>query len=65
MTLIQLINLWLIGIREQNIPPLATLNPALVKHFDNGARKLSKIKRVIEFVELFALERGVWIDDLM
>ena len=60
LTLIQLINLWLIGVKDQNVPPLAIINTHCVYHFDNNARKYSKMKQVMRFVEEFGRQRGVW-----
>lgn len=60
LTLIQLINLWLIGVKDQNVPPLAIINTHCVFHFDNNARKYSKMKQVMRFVEEFGRQRGVW-----
>ena len=60
LTLIQLINLWLIGVKEQNVPPLALVNTHCVAHFDSNARKYSKMKQVMRFVEEFGRSRGVW-----
>ena len=45
MTLVQLINLWLLGNPKENIPPLKTLNPCLVYHFDDKGRLLSQMKQ--------------------
>ena len=60
LTLIQLINLWLIGVKDQNVPPLALVNTHCVFHFDNNARKYSKMKQVMRFVEQFGRNRDVW-----
>ena len=63
ITLIQLINLWLIGVKEKNVPPLAKLSPHWVEHFDKQGRKLSKMKQVMKYVEQFGTIRGVWMHD--
>ena len=61
MTLIQLINLWLIGIRDENVPPLYMVRPTLVSHFDHGSRQYSKMKQVMKNVERFGRDRGIWV----
>ena len=45
MTLIQLINMWLLGSLKDNIPPLKTLSAHLVCHFDKKGRSLSMMKQ--------------------
>ena len=61
ITLIHLINLWLIGDKEQNVPPLGKVSTQWVRHFDNNARNYSKMKQVMGFVETFGRRRGVWL----
>ena len=61
MTLIQLMNLWLIGIREDNVPPLAMVSPALVSHFDDKSRQYSRMRQLMQQVEHFGRARGVWV----
>jgi hypothetical protein len=65
LTLIQLINLWLIGVRDQNVPPLIQLDSIYVQHFDAGRKKFSKMCTVMRFVEEFGMNRGVWRTDNM
>jgi hypothetical protein len=62
MTLIHLINLWLIGAVEDNIPPLGELEPLHFKHFDSGGRKYSQYMQVMTLVEKFGRERDVWLE---
>jgi len=61
VTLIQLINLWLIGIQRDNVPPLQKVSPHWVYHFDEQGRSLSKMRTVMRFVEQFGREKGVWV----
>ena len=42
LTLIQLINFWLIGTKDKNVPPLANVSPHWVCHFDKNGRAYSK-----------------------
>lgn len=62
ITLIQLINLWLLGVIDQNVPPLRKVSTKWVYHFDPKARDYSKMKQVMKFVEAFGKKRGVWVD---
>jgi len=62
ITLIQLINLWLLGVNDQNVPPLGKVNTQWVYHFDTKARDYSKMKQVMKFVETFGKQRGVWVE---
>lgn len=63
VTLIQLINLWLIGIQRDNVPPLQKVSPHWVYHFDSQGRKYSQMKQVMKFVEKFGRARGVWASE--
>ena len=62
MTLIHLINLWLIGAVDDNVPPLGELEPLHFKHFDSGGRKYSQYMQVMTLVEKFGRERNVWLE---
>ena len=62
ITLIQLINLWLLGVIDQNVPPLRKVSTRWVYHFDPKARDYSKMKQVMKFVEAFGKQRGVWVE---
>ena len=50
-TVIKLMNLWLIGNRKENVPPLAIAGAGFVSHIDNGSRIFSKIRQVMSKVE--------------
>jgi hypothetical protein len=63
VTLIHLMNLWLIGVKNDNVPPLGILDTQSFKHFDNNARRYSTFKQVMVIVERFGRERGVWLED--
>jgi len=62
ITLIQLTNLWLLGVIDQNVPPLGKVSTRWVYHFDTKARDYSKMKQVMKFVEAFGKQRGVWVE---
>jgi hypothetical protein len=62
ITLIDLINLWLLGGgKQQNVPPLFNAHPACVLHFDTKGRKYSKFKQVMRLVKQFGIKREVWL----
>ena len=50
-TVIQLMNLSLIGYRKENVPPLEIYGADLVSHIDNGSRIFSKMRQVVSKVE--------------
>ena len=61
ITLIHLINLWLIGQKDDNVPPMRKWSPQYVSHFDHNGRNYSKFKQVMKFVEEFGRLKGVWV----
>jgi hypothetical protein len=62
MTIIDLINLWLLGGgKDTNVPPFRLLYPINVKHFDAGGKRFSKFKQVMKFVEKFGREKDAWL----
>ena len=58
---IQLMNLWLIGNRNENVPSLAISGADLVCHIDNGSRIFSKMRQVMSKVEEIGWEDKVWL----
>ena len=62
LTVIQLINLWLIGSEKEHVPPLHRLPTSLISHIDKYGRTRSKMKTVMKEVEHFARLDGVWVD---
>ena len=60
-TVIQLINLWLIGNRKDNVPPLAIAGADFVSHINNGSRIFSKVRQVMNKVEEIGREDTVWV----
>jgi hypothetical protein len=62
LSLIQLINLWLLGGgQKSNVPPLKNLDTCCVLHFDPGAREYSRMKHVMKRVQEFGCKRNVWL----
>ena len=60
-TVIQLMNLWLIGNRKENVPTLEISGEDLVSHIDNGSRIFSKMRQVMSKVEEIGREDKVWV----
>ena len=50
-TVIQLMNLWLIGNRKESVPPLESAGADLVSHINNGSRNFSKMRQVMSKIE--------------
>ena len=61
LTVIQLINLWLVGSEKEFVPPLRKLHLSHVRHFDKRGRARSKMKIVMHEVEYFARLQCVWV----
>ena len=62
LTIIQLMNLWLIGSKTEHVPPLRKLSHDLIKHFDKKGKTRHKMKIVMGEVEHFARLEGVWLE---
>jgi hypothetical protein len=60
MTLIQMISLWLIGIKSDHVPPLRFVSPAHVKHFDKDAKRFHDMKNFMKFIQDLAVKKDVW-----
>ena len=60
-TVIQLMNLWLIGDRKENVLTLEISGAYLVGHIDNGSRIFSKMRQVMIKVEEIGRENKVWL----
>ena len=60
-TVIQLMNLWLIGNRKENVPPLAIAGAYLVSHINNGSRIFSKMRQVMSKAEEIGQEGKFWV----
>lgn len=66
MTVVQLINCWLLGDSSRNIPALGTLTSKEVRHFESksgaktGNRTRGKMKSVMAVVKRYAVEKNVW-----
>ena len=48
LTMINLMNMWLMENRKENIPPLQYLTNLHVDHIKNGPNNLSKIRQVMK-----------------
>ena len=62
LTVIQLMNLWLIGSKRESVPPFRRLSTAQVAHFDAGGKTKSKMNQLMKEVEYFARVEKVWLD---
>lgn len=60
MNLIQLLDLWLVGIPAENIPPMGKISTQLIFHFDAKGRTYSKMKQVMIFVERCGRMKGAF-----
>ena len=57
MNLQQMISLWLLGIRSENVPPLRFLSARHVRHFDKRYHDMSSCMKIIKRI---AIMKGVW-----
>ena len=62
LTVIQLVNLWLVGSKTEHVPPLRRLSPLLMKHVDKKGKIRSKMSTVMGEIEYFARQKNVWLD---
>jgi hypothetical protein len=62
LTVIQLVNLWLVGSEKEHVPPLRKIPRGLLQHIDKGSRMRSQMKTVMGEVEYFARRDDVWLD---
>ena len=60
LTMINLMNMWIMVNRKENIPPLQYLTNPHVEHIKNGPNNLSKIRQMMKRVKDFGLEENVW-----
>ena len=58
--MINLMNMWIMVNRKENIPPLQYLTNPHVEHIKNGPNNLSKIRQMMKRVKDFGLEENVW-----
>ena len=62
--IIHLLNAWLIGDLQHNIPPFHVLQPIHVKHLKSGRQNLSKMKQVMTKIEELGKKENVWHSDV-
>ena len=60
LTVIQLINLWLVGAKEEKVPALRKLITKHVLHFDEKGKTRSKMRTVMKEIEHLARLDNVW-----
>ncbi len=62
MNLLQLLDLWLVGILAENIPPMGKVSTQLIFHFNANGRIFLKMKQVMMFVEHHRMMKGVFVN---
>ena len=62
LTVIQLVSLWLVGSKNDHVPPLRKLSPLLMKHVDKKGKIRSRMKLVMGEIEYFARLKDVWLN---
>ena len=60
MNLVQMMNLYLVGVRCEYVPPFRCLKPVHVKKFDKGGKRLFDMRKCMSIVEDIARKNGVW-----
>ena len=60
LTMINLMNMWLMGNIKENTPPLHYITKHHIEHIKNGPNNVSKIRQVMKQVNCFKLEENVW-----
>ena len=63
MTVIQLMNLWLVGSAKDSVPPLRKLSGIHLKHLDPRGRVRSKMRTLMTLVEKVARRENVWLKE--
>ena len=60
LTMINLMNMWLMGNIKENTPPLHYITKHHIEHIKNGPNNLSKLRQVMKRVKYFGLEGNFW-----
>ncbi len=60
MNLVQMMNLYLVGVRCEHVPPFRCLKPVHVKKFDKGGKRLFDMRKCMSIIEEIARRNGVW-----
>lgn len=60
MNRVQMMNLYLVGVRCEHVPPFRCLKPVHVKKFDKGGKRLFDMRKCMSIVEDIARKNGVW-----
>lgn len=60
MNIVQMMNLYLVGVRCDHVPPFRCVKAAHVQKFDKGARRLFDMKKCMSIIERIGRKNGVW-----
>ena len=60
MNIVQMMNLFLVGVRCEHVPPFRILKPCHVKKFDKRGRRLFDMRKCMGIIEKIARRKGVW-----
>lgn len=62
-SIIEALNLWLLGEPERNIPPFRYIHSSYVGYLKSGTGYLSKLRCVMKVINYFGVQLGVWWED--
>ena len=65
MTLINVMNMWLLGNKKENVPPFKFFSSPNVKHLKAGPNTLSKMKQVMLKIENIGKRKNLWNINLL
>ena len=60
MNLKEMIDLWLVGNKNEHVPPFRVISRQQVIHFDKKGKRLNDMKAVMRIIKKMAEENGVW-----
>ena len=64
-TLINMMNMWLLGNKKENVPPFKFLSSSNVKHLKASPSTLSKMKQVMLKIENIGKRKNLWNSNLL
>ena len=65
MTLINMMNMWLLGIKKENVQPFKFLSSSNVKHLKANPSTLSKMKQVMLKIKNIGKRKNGWNSNLL
>lgn len=60
MNIVQMMSLYLVGVRCEHVPPFRCLKAVHVKKFDTGGKRLFDMRKCMGIIEKIARRKGVW-----